>query len=176
MRLLRVVAAAGVLALAGLLAWHLTHQPKSVLKAVSQHRIVAAPNFRLRRLDGKCSLTLASLRGKPVVVNFWQSTCVPCKAEAPRLNAFAARWSNRITVVGIDVTEGLISMPRAFARHYHVSYPLLFDPNGSTAAPWGLIGTPETFFVDRRGRIVKRVLGPVSDSELDSQIEHALTT
>lgn len=177
-RALRVVAAAGVLALAALLGWHLTHQPRSVLKAVAQHRVVPAPNFRLPLLVGHGSLSLASLRGKAVIVNFWASDCAPCKQETPRLVSFAHRWSTKkVVVVGIDVDEFTKGPPRAFARRYAVPYSLVYDPNGTTVDPWGIgLGTPQTFFVDRRGRIVQHVLGPVSDADLAAGARRALST
>jgi peroxiredoxin len=177
-RALRTVAAAGVLVLAALLAWHLTHQPKSVLKAVAHDRVVPAPNFRLPLLDGKGSLSLVSLRGKAVIVNFWASDCAPCKEETPRLVSFARRWAARkVVVVGIDVDELTKGPPRAFAHRYDVPYPLVFDPNGTTVDPWGIgLGTPQTFFVDRRGRIVDHVLGPVSDADLVAGARRALAT
>jgi cytochrome c biogenesis protein CcmG/thiol:disulfide interchange protein DsbE len=174
----RATAAAGVLVLAGVLAWHLTHQPKSVLKAVAQHRIVRAPGFTLPLLMHPGSLSLSSLRGKAVVVNFWQSDCVPCKQETQRLVAFSRREARRgVVVVGIDVAEFTKGPPRAFARRYGVPYALVYDPGGTTVEPWGVgQGTPQTFFVDRRGRIVGHVLGPVSNAALAAGARRALAT
>jgi len=177
-RVLRAIAAAGVLALGGILAWHLTHQPKSVLHAVASHRIVAAPNFRLPLLMQPGTLSLRSLRGKAVVVNFWQSDCEPCKQETRRLVAFSKREAARdVVVVGIDVEEFTKGPPRAFARRYGIPYPLVYDQTGTTVDPWGVgEGTPQTFFVDRRGRIVGHVLGPVSDAALTAGARRALST
>jgi cytochrome c biogenesis protein CcmG, thiol:disulfide interchange protein DsbE len=172
----RGVAAAGVGVLAVLLVWHLTHQPKSVLKAVAHHKVVPAPNFTLDRLNGPGRLSLASLRGKAVVVNFWASDCVPCKEEMPRLVAFARSVSpKQVVVVGIDVMELRKGPGRAFSERYDARYPMVFDPEGTTVVPWGVgQGTPQTFFVDRRGRIVNHVLGPVSAEALRSGVARAL--
>jgi cytochrome c biogenesis protein CcmG, thiol:disulfide interchange protein DsbE len=173
---LRIVAAAGVLALAGVLVWHLTHQPKSVVSSLAHHKAVAAPNFTLRRLDGNGSLTLASLRGKAVIVNFWASWCGPCKSETPRLVSFAKQWAGRpVVVVGVDVEDAPESLGRAFAHHYGVPYPLVYDPSGSTVDPWGIgEGTPQTFFIDRRGRIIAHVLGQVTQANLVAGAQRAL--
>lgn len=165
-----------VIVLAGVLVWHLTHQPKSVLKAVAKHKIVPAPNFTLPRLDGQGSLALASLRGQAVVLNFWASDCVPCKQEMPRIEAGVRRWAKKpVTFVGIDIVDSRAA-GRAFRKHYGATYPMVFDGVGSTAAPYGVLATPQTFFVDRRGRIVDHVLGPVSTAALDSGIRTALKT
>jgi cytochrome c biogenesis protein CcmG/thiol:disulfide interchange protein DsbE len=172
----RAGAAVAVVALGGVLVWHLTHQPASVAPAVAAHKVVAAPNFDLGRLSGSGKLSLASLRGKAVVVNFWASDCAPCKQEMPRLVSFAGSWANRgVVVVGVDVDELSKGPAQAFARHYRATYPMVFDPTGSTVDPWGVgEGTPQTFFVDRRGRIVDHVLGPVSSSALVAGAGRAL--
>jgi cytochrome c biogenesis protein CcmG, thiol:disulfide interchange protein DsbE len=176
MRLGRVLAAAGVVVLAGVLVWRLTHQPKSVLKAVSKGRIVPAPNFDLPRLDARGKLSLASLRGKAVVLNFWQSTCQPCKQEMPRLEAGSKRWSARgVVVVGVDMID-FRSSGLAFRKRYGATYPMVLDKLGITQAPYGIIGTPTTFFIDPRGKIVRRIEGPVTARTLNAGIEHALST
>jgi cytochrome c biogenesis protein CcmG/thiol:disulfide interchange protein DsbE len=172
---LRAVAGAFVAVLAGVLVWHLTHQRETVAPEVARHQIVRAPNFTLDRLVGHGSLSLASLRGRAVVVNFWASDCQPCKQEMPRLVSFAHTWSGRgVVVVGVDVLEYRKGPGRAFSRHYRATYPMVFDPTGSTVGPWGVAATPQTFFVDRRGRIVDHVLGPVTDKTLRTGVQRAL--
>jgi cytochrome c biogenesis protein CcmG/thiol:disulfide interchange protein DsbE len=171
----RAVAGAVVAVLAGVLVWHLTHQRDTVAPEVARHQIVRAPNFTLDRLVGHGSLSLASLRGKAVVVNFWASDCQPCKQEMPRLVSFAHTWSGRgVVVVGVDVLEYRKGPAQAFSRHYRATYPMVFDPTGSTVGPWGVAATPQTFFVDRRGRIVDHVLGPVTDKTLRTGVQRAL--
>ena len=172
----RGLAGAGVLALAGLLGWHLTHQPRSVATAVAHGRIVPAPGFDLPRLDTRGRLSLVSLRGKVVVLNFWQSDCAPCKQEMPRLEAAWQRWSAKdVVVVGVDMLDTR-GAGRAFRHRYGATYPMVYDQLADTAAPYGVWNTPETLFVDRRGRIVKRILGPVSSSGFDAAVKTALAT
>jgi thiol-disulfide isomerase/thioredoxin len=174
---LRVAAAAAVAVLAVLLGWDLTHQPKSVVAQVARHEIVRAPEFNLERLTGKGKLSLGTLRGKAVVVNFWASDCAPCKEEMPRLVSFARAWEARsVVVVGIDLFERRKGPGRAFSSRYGATYPMVFDPNGSTVDRWGIAVTPQTFFVDRHGRIVRHVLGPVSTSVLEEGARRALRT
>ena len=174
MRLVRAAAVAGVLTLAGVLVWHLTHQPKSVNAAVSSGKIVKAPQFRLKPLTGSRVVSLAALRGKAVVINFWGSWCGPCKQEMPRLESAAERWAPKgVAVVGIDVLDSRDAARRFVAKH-HVRYAIGYDGVGDTITPYGVFNTPTTFFVDRRGRIVSRIKGELSDGDIDAGITRAL--
>ena len=175
-RILRVVAVAGVLAMASVLVWRLAHQHNGTAKAIASGKAVRAPAFTLKRLSGGGTVSLAALRGKAVVLNFWASSCIPCKQEMPRLEQAATRWAGKhVAVVGIDVLDSR-GAARDFARKHGVTYELGYDPLGDTIGPYGVAYTPTTFFVDRRGRIVKRILGPVSSADLDAQIGHALSS
>ena len=171
---LRVLAAAGVVTLGVALVWRVTHQPASAKRQVSDEKIVKAPNFDLTRLNGTGKLSLASLRGKVVVINFWASDCLPCKKEMPRLEAAAHRYAASTVFVGIDVLD-FKGPARKFLKRYGATYPAVFDPNGITAGPYGVTATPQTFFVDRRGRLIPpHVLGPVTDKSLAAGISRAL--
>jgi cytochrome c biogenesis protein CcmG/thiol:disulfide interchange protein DsbE len=176
MKLARVAAVAGVAVLAGVLGWRLAHQDTSTAKAVLHGKVVPAPPFRLARLGGGPPVTLASLRGKAVVVNFWSSYCGPCKKEMPRLESAARRWAAKnVEVVGIDTLDDHRAA-QDFARKHGVTYPIGFDDVAEIASRYGVAYTPTTFFVDRRGRIVKRILAGMTDAELDAQITHALAS
>jgi thiol-disulfide isomerase/thioredoxin len=175
-KLLRLAAGAAVVVMAGALVWRLVHQDNATAKAVARGQVVPAPLFRLSRLGGGPSVRLAAYRGRAVVVNFWASDCGPCKEEMPRLQSAARRWGARsVSVVGIDVLDSN-SAAKRFARKHGVTYAIGEDPVGDTANRYGVAYTPTTFFVDRHGRIVKRVLGPVSKTALDEQIRHALAS
>jgi cytochrome c biogenesis protein CcmG, thiol:disulfide interchange protein DsbE len=175
-RVLRVIAATGVLAMAGVLGWRLAHQHNGTAKAIASGKIVKAPAFRLKALSGDGTVSLAALRGKMVVLNFWASNCIPCKEEMPRLQRASERWAGRhVAVVGIDVEDSRRAA-RSFLRAHGITYEIGFDPLADTAGPYGVLGTPSTFFIDRRGRIVKRILGPVSRADLDTQIGRALSS
>ena len=174
--MLRVVAALGVLAMAAVLGWRLAHQHNGTATAIARGKVLQAPAFRLTRLSGGGTVSLAALRGRAVVLNFWASSCIPCKQEMPRLQQAAERWAaKRVAVVGIDVLDSRAAA-RSFARAHGVTYEIAYDPLGDTVGPYGVAYTPTTFFVDRRGRIVKRILGPVSRAELDAQIGRALAS
>jgi cytochrome c biogenesis protein CcmG, thiol:disulfide interchange protein DsbE len=149
---LSVALVAGLLAL---LVWKVAHQNRNTAASeISKGKTGPAPAFDLPRLDTSGKLSLASLRGKAVVLNFWQSSCEPCKQEAPALEAAWQRLRRQgVTVVGVDVYD-FKSDARAFAKKYGVTYPLVHDTAGSTIESYGLTGYPETYFVDRRGKLV----------------------
>jgi cytochrome c biogenesis protein CcmG, thiol:disulfide interchange protein DsbE len=153
----QVVALAAVAGLLGLLVWRLTHQshPPKVGGP--------APAFSALSLRGRGRLALSSLRGKAVVVNFFQSYCVPCKAEAPALQqAYAQYRKDGVVFVGVDYWDS-IAEGRKFVDRHGVTYPVVRDPGGTVADRYGVTGTPETFFVDRRGRLVgAHILGPIN--------------
>ncbi|MDX6506649.1 MAG: cytochrome c biosis protein CcmG, thiol:disulfide interchange protein DsbE [Gaiellaceae bacterium] len=132
-----------------------------------------APNFALRRIDQPGTLQLASLRGKVVVLNFWASWCFPCKQEAPALAAAAKRWAGRVVVLGVDVNDPA-GDARRFAHKYGLRYPLVHDNHNVTSPVYGLTGLPETFFIDRRGKLVAHVISEVSTAELRDGVERAL--
>jgi cytochrome c biogenesis protein CcmG/thiol:disulfide interchange protein DsbE len=132
-----------------------------------------APNFTLNRIDKPGRLQLASLRGKVVVLNFWASWCYPCKQEAPALAAASKRYAGRAVVLGVDVND-FAGDARKFARKYGLSYPLVHDNHNVTSPKYGLTGLPETFFIDRRGRVVVHVPGEVKAAEIQDGVERAL--
>lgn len=174
--LLRVLVGAGVGALAVVLVWNLTHQHTAAARKILHGKIVKAPAFDLDRLDRSGKLSLASLRGKVVVLNFWASDCIPCKQEMPLIEAASKRWSGTAVVVGVDVADGR-SPARAFMRRYGATYPNVFDPEAGTAGAYGVIGTPITVFVDRRGRVIPPwIKGPATAQGLADGIRRALAS
>jgi cytochrome c biogenesis protein CcmG/thiol:disulfide interchange protein DsbE len=173
------LALVGVAGLLALLVWKVVHHPGAKLNsAVAQGKKPAAPNFTLPRLEGQGKVSLASLRGKAVVINFWNAYCVPCKAEAPLLERAWRQWrAQGVVLVGVDF-EDFTGDARRFARKHGMTYPLLHDSRRSVVDLYGLTGYPETFFVDRRGRLVgKHFAGQISKySDLETNIRLALRT
>jgi cytochrome c biogenesis protein CcmG/thiol:disulfide interchange protein DsbE len=160
----QTLAVATVVALLGLLTWKVAFGDTggaAAKLAAGEHPV--APTFTLPRLDKDATLSLDSLRGKAVVVNFWASWCEPCKDEAPMLQAAYERYRDRgLVVVGVDV-EDFRSDARAFMRRYGMTYPVVHATNKRLVGSYGVTGYPETFFVDRAGRLVgERIAGAVN--------------
>jgi cytochrome c biogenesis protein CcmG, thiol:disulfide interchange protein DsbE len=177
MRALRAAAVVVVAALLALLVWDVAHSKGGkVARQVDKGQSVPAPVFKLPRVSGGGHISLASLRGKVVVLNFWASDCVPCKKEQGELNRTAAKWASKgVVFLGIDEVE-LRSFAQSYLRHYKVTYQSVADGDGAIAGRFGVTGTPETFFIDRRGRVVPpHIVAQAQPGELEAGIRRALS-
>jgi cytochrome c biogenesis protein CcmG, thiol:disulfide interchange protein DsbE len=130
-----------------------------------------APTFSLAPVGGGAPVRLESLRGRPVVINFWATWCVPCFEEHAALNA-AARTFGEAQFLGV-VYEDDEARTQAFLAQRGSSYPSLVDPEGRTAIAFGVFGVPETFFIDGTGRIVEKYVGPLDRATIASLIARA---
>ena len=128
-----------------------------------------APGFMLSDLDGK-KLSLGELRGRPVIVNFWASDCVPCIDEFPLLSsAAAAHRGERLAVVGIVVGD-TAEAARDFLTRLGATWPSAMDPGDKVARQYGIIGPPDSFFIDRDGIVVSRHIGPLDAAEMERRL------
>lgn len=166
-----------VVALFALLGYGLaSNSPdRDVEGALAQGKREAAPDLVLPRLSGDGEVTVADeYRGKVVVLNYWASWCDPCRRESPLLE----RWHKRIAkrggaVVGVDVKD-IDGKAREFIDEYDLTYPQLRDKAGDTLEELGIVGFPETFVIDRRGRIAAAQRGPVDDEWMETFVEPLL--
>ena len=162
-RVAQLAALIGVAALLGLLIWKVAFgRTTGAADELAEGKLVHAPAFTLDRLDRDGRLGVADLKGKAVVVNFWASWCVPCRDEAPVLQETYERYRDEgLVVLGVDVND-FRQDARRFMKRYGLSYPVVYDGKGSTVGKWGVRGFPETFFVDRTGKLVgERIEGAV---------------
>jgi cytochrome c biogenesis protein CcmG/thiol:disulfide interchange protein DsbE len=133
-----------------------------------------APAFSLSLFDGG-RLSLEELRGKVVVVNFWASWCYPaCYEEAPVLESGWRAYRDRgVVVVGVDIQD-TEEAARRFIRQFGLTFPNGPDPSGKISVDYGVYGVPETFFVDRAGRIRKKHVGAVTEAVFTREVERLL--
>lgn len=106
-------------------------------------------NFKLSRLKG-ADLQLADLKGKPVVLNFWATWCIPCQDEMPLLEKYAQKYSGSMVVVGVDSQEisGVVS---DYINKLGITFPIALDSNGDLTRSYLINGFPTTLFVDKNG-------------------------
>jgi cytochrome c biogenesis protein CcmG/thiol:disulfide interchange protein DsbE len=125
-----------------------------------------ARSFTLPRLGHAGEhVSLAELAGKPVIINFFASWCTPCQKETPLLARFY-RAHRGIALIGVDANDKTLAAQR-FTRAAGVSYPVGFDPYPmSTTIGYGVAALPQTFFLNARHRIVKRIFGAVTEQQL----------
>jgi thiol-disulfide isomerase/thioredoxin len=133
------------------------------------HDLGQAKNFDLSVLGRPGQhLTLESMAGRPVIVNFFASWCGPCQKETPMIARFYRARGGQVPVVGIDVNDSA-SAALSFIHKSGVTYPVAVDPLPmKTATAYSLPGLPATFFLNARHTIVKRVFGAVTQAELAS--------
>jgi cytochrome c biogenesis protein CcmG/thiol:disulfide interchange protein DsbE len=159
-------------ALLALLAYGLAqNEPdRGVDEALARGERKAAPALELPRLGGGGRAALADYRGQVVVLNFWASWCKPCRDESPLLQ----RWHRRIkarggTVLGVDILD-VTGQAQEFIDEYRLTYPMLKDKDGEGLEQFGVVAYPETFVIDRRGRIAAVQRGPVDDDFMETSV------
>jgi thiol-disulfide isomerase/thioredoxin len=111
------------------------------------------------------AVDLASLQGKPALVDFFASWCEPCAEEAPTLRSLSASLGDHATVVAVDWDDAG-GAARAFVRKHGWKFPVLADTTGAAGEKYGLIGLPTSFVLDPQGRIVATFRGPQSEARL----------
>ena len=183
-RTLRGAGIAAAVLFVALLAYGLTTKSANTTidDALQRGRSVPAPQFQLPALapggatgragetwkraaaDGEVSL--AELRGTPLVVNFWASWCDPCRSEAKVLErTWRGQGSGDVLFVGLDVRDAREDA-RDFISQFGLTFPHARDADADAQHDWGVTGLPETFFVGADGRVVGHVIGSVDGAQL----------
>ena len=153
-------------------------QPVGV--SVANYRAIAradgrpAPGFTMPALDGDGTISLSTYEGRVVVLNFWASWCAPCRLEASGLERAWADFRGRgVQFLGINYRDDRAAA-RAFQEEFGITYPSVFDPGGTLAFDYELIGLPTTFIIGPDGRIIYRFTGYLSGTVLRSALADVL--
>jgi cytochrome c biogenesis protein CcmG, thiol:disulfide interchange protein DsbE len=161
-----------VVGLVALLAYGVssTGPSRSIDNALARGERKPAPAMTLPRLDAPGQRSLADFKGKVVLLNVWASWCTPCKQESPLLE----RWQQTMTrsggtVLGVDTLD-VTGDALSFIRKYRLSYPQLHDRDGVTIRKFGVIQYPESFLIDRAGRVAATQRGPVDDAWMRAHV------
>ena len=143
-----------------------------------------APNFTFTLFQGEDKLgagqiDLAGLRGKPLILNFWAGLCPPCRAELPDLQEFYNEFSDRVTLVGIDLGQftGLGSLRDAknLLAELNITYPVASTQDSSVISKYKVFGMPTTIFIDAEGKIFKNWGGALNFDVLQDQSNKMLS-
>ncbi|CAN5632834.1 TlpA disulfide reductase family protein [soil metagenome] len=172
-----VVAVVASASLIGLLVYGLGSREDdvSIEQALARGERPAAPSRELAVLGESATRSIADLRGKVVVLNFWASWCGPCKVEAPVLDRAQKRLerAGAGTVLGVtrdDATPDSLK----FVRDFSLTYPSLRDVDAKLAREYGSTRVPETFVIDARGRIADALRGQITQQRLDEALAKAM--
>jgi cytochrome c biogenesis protein CcmG, thiol:disulfide interchange protein DsbE len=116
-----------------------------------------APDFTITTDSGK-TITRDSFGGKLLLLNFWASWCGPCVEEAPSLEAFARQFqSDGVVVLGVSIDRNE-KLYRRFIQRFDVSFPTARDPEANISASYGTFQIPETYLIDRNGKVLEKVI------------------
>jgi cytochrome c biogenesis protein CcmG/thiol:disulfide interchange protein DsbE len=161
-------------ALVGVAIW----QASSVSPSTSSDPLVgrtgqAAPAFSLANLAmSGHTISPADFRGRPLVVNFWASWCIPCRTEMPLLQRVHRAVGGQVQFLGIDSND-TSGAAVGFLDQVHVTYSVASDDGGSVATAYGLFGLPTTVFISPSGKIVGRIIGQLHGDTLRNAIKEA---
>jgi thiol-disulfide isomerase/thioredoxin len=128
---------------------------------------VMAPDFTVQDLLGK-ETRLSALKGQVLLVNFWATWCPPCREEVPSMAALNLLMGGKpFRMLAISIDEGGKAAVESFLKQANASLPAYLDSNGAIGRMYGITGVPETFVIDRKGVIIKKVIGPLDWSAPD---------
>ncbi|MEN1934122.1 redoxin domain-containing protein [Paenibacillus sp. 102] len=133
-----------------------------------------APDFELSKLDGT-KVKLSDLKGKKVILNFWATWCGPCQKEMPDMEAFYKKHKDDVEILAVNytVSEGANGEEKVkkFAEEKGVTFPILLDKDINVTTTYKVITIPTSYFVDTKGVIQDKFIGPMTQKEMAKRIE-----
>ncbi len=133
-----------------------------------------APAFSVKSVDGR-TIRYADLRNHPLIVDFWATWCAPCRASLPHLNEVSTRYARQgLTVVGMSVDETGPAPVKRFASQLGVHFPIAMANDDVLDAYGPIRVIPTTFFINRKGEIVRRVVGYIDGETMESYVREIL--
>lgn len=164
------LAALAVGGFVGIVAYAFTRDQRFMPTPVTAEQ---APSLTLTLFDGK-AIKLEDFRGKAVLVNFWASWCVPCRAEAAALeSAWRTHEDQPVIFLGVN-TQDKEDDAKAFMKEFGITYLNGPDPNGKIAVDYAVWGIPQTFFIDPRGRITYKHAGEIKPRIIVTKLDEAM--
>ncbi len=164
------VVAAGML----YIGFHAARRATPRMAAITKASV--APDFTLESLDGH-NVRLSDLRGKAVLLNFWATWCGPCKIETPWFVELQNQYGSQgLQVIGVAMDDSSKDDIAKFAKDMGMNYPVLLGKEAVGDAYGGVPALPETFFIGRDGKIVGKIMGLESRSEIEDSVKQALNT
>jgi cytochrome c biogenesis protein CcmG/thiol:disulfide interchange protein DsbE len=131
-----------------------------LLVAASRRSPGLAPDFAVPDLAGQ-AVRLSALRGKVVVLNLWTTWCPPCREEMPSMERLYQKLGPKgLVLLAVSQDDGGQAVVEPFVKGLGLTFPVLVDPQHQVGSAYGVWGYPETFIIDREGRIAERVIGP----------------
>jgi cytochrome c biogenesis protein CcmG/thiol:disulfide interchange protein DsbE len=168
MRVIIALAITATIVLIGLLGLRLVQASQPALASGT------APAWELKTFDGQ-QYSLADLRGRPVVLNFWASWCQPCRQEAPMLEAAWEQYKTQgVLVIGVDYVDTETEASK-YLQEFKITYPNGPDLRTSISQLFRIKGVPETYFIGKDGRLADFQIGPfTSEEELQAKLDKLL--
>jgi peroxiredoxin len=135
-----------------------------------------APDFSLPVLDQPTTMRLTQFTGKPVLLYFWASWCLPCRLESPYLEkTYRAKKESGFTILAVNLTsQDSLEDVRAFVKEFGLTFPILLDKTDSISQLYRVRGLPTSFFIKPNGLIQRIFIGGMSDEQIDKFVAEIL--